>query len=155
MECPTNCGLGNWWKHFKSAALRIEVPPFYVVGELVNGARLLIPVDIGRGLEGRDRSCPYKVLMVFRSFKQIFQIRENQLAFLSREITFCLNDLKTRANTVLVFLTLYLWIYLYSPPVFVRALVIIDTHFYRGILKGQFTPWIKHRPKLFLRVFST
>ena len=55
MECPTNCGLGNWWKYFKSAALRIEVPPFYVVGALVNGARLLIPVEVG------DRSCPYKV----------------------------------------------------------------------------------------------
>ena len=44
------------------------MPPFYVVGALVNGARLLIPV------EGGDRSCPYKVKRRFGFlwFKQIF-----------------------------------------------------------------------------------
>ena len=90
------------------------MPPFYVVGELVNGARLLIPVDIGRGLEGRDRSCPYKVLMVFRSFKQIFQIRENQLAFLSREITFCLNDLKNTEYCIYIHDPIFVNIFVFT-----------------------------------------
>ena len=60
------------------------MPPFYVVGALINGARLLIPV------EGGDRSCKTALWFSDHSSRS-FQIRENQLAFLSGEITFCLS----------------------------------------------------------------
>ena len=75
--------------HFKSAALSFEVPPFYVVGALVNGARLLIQV------EGWDRSYPYKVKQRsgFRSFKQIFLNMEESAGILISQDSFCLNDL--------------------------------------------------------------